>query len=125
MIQAGIIFGFESDHADVFRNTLHACERLGIDGVTASILTPLPRTPIYEEMKRMGRITTDDWSRYNGKTRVTYTPKNMTPGQLYAGYMDFRRQFYSLRSFIKRLRISRTHIFYSCIINLGYRLSIH
>lgn len=40
LIQAGIIFGFDSDTIDVFKNTLKACEELGIDGATASILTP-------------------------------------------------------------------------------------
>jgi radical SAM superfamily enzyme YgiQ (UPF0313 family) len=124
MIQAGIIFGFDSDNKHIFLNTLQACERLGIDGATVSILTPLPRTPIYEEMKREGRLITEDWSRYNGKTRVAYVPKDMTPGELYAGYMGFRRSFYSLPSFWKRMRVSRTHILYNFLINLGYRLSL-
>lgn len=125
MIQAGIIFGFDSDDTNVFQNTLKACERLGIDGATVSILTPLPKTPIYEEMKREGRLITQDWSKYNGKTSVAFTPRNMTPKQLYDGYMDFRRQFYSFSSFIKRIRVSHTHIFYNFLINLGYHLSIH
>lgn len=125
MIQAGIIFGFDSDRPDVFEHTLRACERLGIDGVTASILTPLPGTPIYEEMKRDGRLLPGDWDRYDGKTQVAYRPKHMTPEQLYAGYMEFRRRFYSLSSFLRRMQVSRTHIFYNFWMNLGYRLSIH
>ncbi len=44
-IQAGIIFGFDTDTKDVFKETLEACNKLGIDGVTVSILTPLPKTP--------------------------------------------------------------------------------
>jgi radical SAM superfamily enzyme YgiQ (UPF0313 family) len=112
MIQAGIIFGFDS------------CEKLGIDGATVSILSPLPQTPIYEDMKRDGRLLTRDWSRYDGKTGVAYAPKGMTPEQLYDGYMRFRRQFYSATSFVKRMRVSRTHLLYNFMINLGYRLSI-
>ena len=124
MVQAGIIFGFDSDGADVFEDTLSACEQLGIDGVTASILTPLPKTPIYEEMRRDGRLIAEDWSRYDGKTQVAFMPKHMTPEQLYAGYMDFRRHFYSLPSFIKRMHVSGTHTFYNFLMNLGYRFSI-
>jgi radical SAM superfamily enzyme YgiQ (UPF0313 family) len=123
MIQAGVIFGFDSDGADVFQTTLRACERLGVDGVTVSILSPLPGTPIYEEMKREGRLITEDWSRYDGKTGVAYMPKNMTPEQLYAGYMDFRRRFYSLPSFTRRMRVSRTHVLYNFWMNLGYRVA--
>jgi radical SAM superfamily enzyme YgiQ (UPF0313 family) len=37
MIQAGIVFGFDSDTKDVFDKTLTACEKLGIDGATVSI----------------------------------------------------------------------------------------
>lgn len=124
MIQAGIIFGFDSDGTDVFDQTLRACERLGIDGATVSILSPLPGTPIHEKMKREGQLVSEDWSLYNGKTRVAYSPKNMKPEQLYAGYMRFRRRFYSLASFIKRMRVSRTRLVYNLIMNLGYRLSI-
>lgn len=123
MIQAGIIFGFDSDGEDVFAHTLRACEQLGIDGATVSILTPLPKTPIYDQMKRDGRLISQDWSCYDGKTRVAFLPKNMTP-ELYDGYMDFRRRFHSLPSFVRRMRVSRTHIFYSFLMNLGYRLSI-
>lgn len=124
MVQAGIVFGFDSDTIDVFQNTLRACERLGIDGATASILTPLPQTPIYYQMKQEGRLITEDWSCYNGKTHVAFMPRNMTPEQLYSGYMSFRKQFYSLSSFIKRMRVSRVHILYNFAMNLGYRLSI-
>ena len=124
MIQAGIVFGFDSDTTEVFQNTLQSCEQLGIDGVTVSILTPLPQTPIYDQMKQEDRLLTKDWSCYNGKTHVAFSPKGMTPQQLYAGYMDFRKRFYSLPSFIKRMRVSRTHIVYNFVINLGYRLAI-
>jgi radical SAM superfamily enzyme YgiQ (UPF0313 family) len=124
MVQAGIIFGFDTDTPETFDNTLRACERLGIDGATVSILTPLPKTPIYDRMKAEGRLLTDDWSRYNGKTSVAFMPKNMSPGKLFDQYMEFRRKFYSLPSFIRRVRVSRTHIPYNFIMNLGYRLAI-
>ncbi|MNU03119.1 hypothetical protein D3C72_2470370 [compost metagenome] len=75
-------------------------------------------------MKESGRLTSMDWSLYNGKTDVVFQPRNMTPEELYQGYADFRRRFYSLRSFIRRMRVSRTHILYNFIINLGYRLAL-
>ncbi|WP_438431377.1 B12-binding domain-containing radical SAM protein [Gorillibacterium sp. sgz500922] len=124
MIQAGIVFGFDSDTEQVFGETLRACERLGIDGVTVSLLTPLPRTPIYEQLKAEGRLRSEEWNRYNGKTQVAFDPKRLTPEQLYEGYMEFRRSFYSLRSFVRRMRVSRTHPLYNLAINLGYRWSI-
>lgn len=123
-IQAGVIFGLDTDTKDIFRKTLIACNELGIDGVTVSILTPLPRTPIYEQMKNEGRLKTTDWTYYNGKTRVAFKPKNMTGDELYEGYIWFRRQFYSVKSIWKRLWVSKTNILYNLIMNLGYKLSM-
>lgn len=124
MVQAGIVFGFDTDDKSVFHKTLKSCEELGIDGATISILTPLPGTPIYNQMKLENRLLTEDWSFYNGKTRVAFNPKNMSPEELYEGYIWFRKNFYSMRSFIKRMKISKTSVIYNFIINLGYRLSI-
>nr|WP_228370424.1 radical SAM protein [Gottschalkia acidurici] len=123
-VQAGIIFGFDTDKKDVFKRTLNICNDLGIDGVTVSILTPLPKTPLYKQFKEEGRLITDDWSYYNGKTRVAFYPKNMTAQELFQGYMWFRKEFYSIKSIIKRLKVSRTNILHNFIINLGYKISI-
>ena len=124
MIQAGIVFGFDADTTEVFENTLQACEQLGIDGATVSILTPFPKTPIYNQTKEEGRLTTDNWSYFNSKTHVAYTPKKMTSKQLYDGYADFRKRFYSLSSFIKRMQVSKTQIIYNFFMSLGYRFAI-
>ncbi len=110
MVQAGIVFGFDSDTKQVFDETLIACETLGIDGATVSILTPFPKTPIYEQFKKEGRLLSEDWSRYNSKTAVTFQPKHMTSKELYDGYLYFRRKFFSLSSFMKRASVSKTNI---------------
>lgn len=122
-VQAGIIFGFDTDDKTVFEKTLHWCEELGIDGATVSLLTPLPGTPVYEEMKRNGRLLYANWSPYNGKTSVTFMPANMTPEELFEGYLWFRKKFYSFKSIIKRLSVSRTNILYNFLMNLGYKWS--
>ncbi|MCC3868007.1 B12-binding domain-containing radical SAM protein [Terrisporobacter mayombei] len=123
-IQAGIIFGFDTDTKEVFKKTLHMCNYLGIDGVTVSILTPLPKTSLYYQLKEEGRLLTNDWSYYNGKTRVAFKPKNMSAEELFDGYMWFRRNFYSLKSITTRLRKSKANILYNLIVNLGYKVSI-
>lgn len=99
--------------------------RLGIDGATVSILTPFPKTPIYEQFKNEGRLLCDDWSKYNSKTAVAFQPKNMTTEELFDDYLRFRQRFFSLRSFVRRMRVSRTNIAVNFIMNLGYRLGIH
>jgi Fe-S oxidoreductase len=124
-VQAGIIFGFDTDTRGVFKETLNACNSLGIDGVTTSILTPLPGTPVYSKLKNEGRLLTADWAYYNGKTRVAFKPKNMTPNELFDGYMRFRKEFYSIISIIKRLSVSKTNLIHNLIVNIGYKFSIY
>jgi len=124
MVQTGIVFGFDSDTKNVFDETLNACETLGIDGATVSILTPFPQTPIYEQFRKEERLLGEDWSRYNCKTAVTFQPKNMTSKELYDGYLRFQRKFFSLSSFVKRMKVSKTNIAVDLIINFGYWLGI-
>jgi len=123
-VQAGVIFGFDTDTPDVFARTLAACETLGIDGVTVSVLTPLPGTRLHEEMQREGRLVTADWAAFNGKTRVAFRPKQLTAEELFAGYQWFRRRFYSLRSMLKRMAVSRTNPVHNLLMNLGYQWSL-
>ena len=123
-VQAGVVFGFDADTRAVFADTLRACEDLGIDGVTVSLLTPLPGTALHEQMAREGRLLHEDWAWYNGKTRVSFTPRQMTPDELFAGYMWFRQQIFSWRSISRRMARSRTNLLHNLVVNLGYKWSL-
>lgn len=123
-VQAGVIFGFDDDDKDVFSRTLQACESLGIDGVTVSVLTPLPGTRLYDKMQREGRLVSDDWAWFNGKTRVAFKPKQMSAEELFSGYLWFRRRFYSFRSLFRRMAVSRTNLLQNLLVNLGYQRSL-
>jgi radical SAM superfamily enzyme YgiQ (UPF0313 family) len=124
-VQAGVIFGFDTDGKEVFADTLRACESMGIDGVTVSVLTPLPGTRLYDQMKMAGRLVSNDWSWFNGKTQVAFQPRQMTAEELFSGYLWFRRQFYSFRSMLKRMAVSRTNPVHNFLVNLGYKWSLH
>lgn len=123
-VQAGIIFGFDFDGPEVFQQTLQASEELGLDGATVSLLTPLPGTRLFEEMQAQGRLLSEDWTDYNGKTRVAFRPARMTPQVLFQGYNWFRQEFYSFASTYRRLRASGVNPAHSLILNLGYKSSL-
>ena len=123
-VQAGVMFGFDTDSRDVFARTLRICEELGIDGVTVSLLTPLPGTELHDEMQRAGRLVSDDWAWFNGKTRVAFAPHLMSAAELFEGYLWFRRHFYSYRSIFKRMSVSRTNLLHNFLVNLGYKWSL-
>jgi radical SAM superfamily enzyme YgiQ (UPF0313 family) len=119
-VQAGIVFGFDGDDETTFEATLRGATRVGIDGATVSILTPFPQTPVYEDLRRTGRLLTEDWSYYNGKTAVAFRPARMSAAALWEGYMWFRRRFFSPRCILERVRRSGVRPFQTIVLNLGY-----
>lgn len=54
---AGMIVGMDGDDTSVFEETLRFLEQTQIDALQLNILTPLPGTPLYEEMAHAGRVT--------------------------------------------------------------------
>jgi radical SAM superfamily enzyme YgiQ (UPF0313 family) len=119
-VQAGIVFGFDGDDESTFETTLRQATRIGLDGATISILTPYPRTPVYEQLSREGRLLTRDWSYYNSKTAVTFRPARMSPEALWQGYLDFRQRFFSPRCILERIARSRVSPAQSLFLNWGY-----
>jgi len=56
VIAPGLIFGFDSDTEAVFRDTLEFIIESGLIGGDPSFLSALPGTPLFERMKRTGRL---------------------------------------------------------------------
>jgi radical SAM superfamily enzyme YgiQ (UPF0313 family) len=123
-VQAGIVFGFDQDTPGIFRDTLDFLEAAGVDNATFNILTPFPGTRIFERLEAEGRITTRDWSKYNGRANVVFRPKQMSPEELLSGYRFANRRFYSLRSISKRLLRSRIGLAWTLPLNLSYDFAL-
>jgi radical SAM superfamily enzyme YgiQ (UPF0313 family) len=123
-VQAGIVFGFDGDDTSTFDLTYKGAVRAGIDGATVSILTPFPRTPVHTDLASQNRLLTEDWSYYNGKTAVTFRPARMSPEELWQGYMEFRRRFFSPRSILKRMLRSRVRPVQLAVLNYGYQRTL-
>jgi radical SAM superfamily enzyme YgiQ (UPF0313 family) len=119
-VQAGIMFGFDADTKDIFRQTVDVMGDIGLDNATISVLVPYPGTPAYARLRAEGRLIDHDWRHYNGKTHVVYRPRHMTPDELLAGYEWAKTRFYSPEHIFKRLNISRTGLWWNIPRNLGY-----
>jgi radical SAM superfamily enzyme YgiQ (UPF0313 family) len=101
-IIAGIVFGYDWDEPGVFDQTLDFLYRINADALQATILTPFPGTPLYDEMNHAGRITDRDWTHYNFR-HVVFDPLHMSPDQLRAGHDRVLTAFYSPKSVTRRL----------------------
>lgn len=108
-VEAGIIFGSDEDGPEVFDRTLDFLRASRIELAQITVLTPLPGTPIYNQLDREGRILTRDWSYYDF-FHVVFQPKRMTPEELQAGTDEIVRRFYSLRPILARTVSSITNL---------------
>lgn len=102
MINASFVFGLDGDDPSTFRSTLDWIVKNRIETVTSHILTPFPGTKLYRDLCQQNRMIDHNLAHYN-TAHVVYTPKNMTPQELYDGYIWIYKELYSLRNIIRRL----------------------
>ncbi len=122
-VEAGIVFGFDNDTTDVFKNTLATLDRLEVDVIQVSIFTPLPGTPRFAAMK--DRLTDHNWSNYDFHN-VVFRPAKMSAEDLKAGHDWVTNRFYSPLRILKRVLKHMMRpggiktVYYVAALNLAY-----
>jgi radical SAM superfamily enzyme YgiQ (UPF0313 family) len=101
-INALVVFGFDQDAEDVFLKTADFFDKAGVSLLDCFILVPVPGTPLFDQLKRKGRILTDDYRQYN-VTNVVFQPLKMSPETLRKGLWESLRQFYRISAIIRRM----------------------
>ena len=120
IINASLVFGLPDDDVHTFARTLKWLIKHKIETATAHIMTPYPGTTLYECLLEQNRIVDHNLSNYD-TAHVVFLPDKMTGQQLYDGYIDFYKKFYSFKSIWQRLPDNRRQrIPYLCF-NLLYR----
>ncbi len=116
-IAGAFILGSDGDTKDVFDKTSEFVLDAGVDASQFTVLTPLPGTRLFDNLRRDGRLLrTDfpsDWTHYDF-TEVVYKPRHMTADELMEGltrmYRDTGSRAMSIRRAIKTLLDSRSLI---------------
>jgi radical SAM superfamily enzyme YgiQ (UPF0313 family) len=122
-VESGVIFGFDHDDVSVFESTLRMLEEIQIDAVQVSVLTPLPGTPLNQQIKH--HIFDTNLEHYDYR-HVVFRPHRMRAGQLQAGTDWVIRKFYSPWRIMKRtvrwLRNPKglSHFIYPFVLNWAY-----
>ena len=120
MINASFVFGLDDDDVTTFQTTLDWIIKNKIETVTSHILTPYPGTRLYDEFCKDGRIIDFDFWKYN-TANVVFKPQNMTPQELYNGYIWIYKQIYSTKNIFKRMpKIHKQRVAYF-LFNFLYR----
>ena len=120
MINASIVFGLDDDDPSVFNTTLEWMVKRKVETVTAHILTPYPDTKLYEKMLKENKIFDFDYSHYN-TANVVYYPNKMSPQELYDGYINFYKKFYSFKNIIRRIPQNKSQWSTYFFFNFVYR----
>lgn len=101
-IHGMFIFGADHDTTETVRATARFAREHSLASAQFMILTPLPGTPVFDNMVKEGRILTRDWSLYDAH-HVVYRPKKMTTFELQVETIRAFGAFYSLAAALKRL----------------------
>lgn len=99
------MMGLPEDTIKTMNQTIDFACKLGLDYAKATILLPLPSTPLFEDFEKRGIIKTKDWSRYNFHTASkVYDHPNLDWKTLEKYYDKFHKKFYFRPTYIaKRL----------------------
>lgn len=101
-IHGMFVFGADTDTVDTLKKTTDFVIAHGIDTIQFLMLTPLPGTPFFDEMRESGRLLHIDWSKYDGH-HVVYKPVLMSPQTLHIESLKAMGRFYSWKYIFKHL----------------------
>ena len=94
------MLGADTDTKESLRETVKFAMKNHIDTIQLAALTPLPGTPLFEELDAAGRIFEKQWHLYDAQ-HVVFEPANMTAYELQLEALRGYMKFYSLRQWAK------------------------
>ena len=101
-IHGMFVIGADTDDVDVIKRTVDFAIHNGISTIQLMVLTPLPGTPFFKEMKESGRLLHTDWSKYDAHHAV-FRPSLMSAQTLQIETLKGMGRFYSWKYILKHL----------------------
>lgn len=120
LVQGCFAFGGDEEDESVFDRTVEMIIKAKIDLPRFSILTPFPKTQLYAQLEKDGRIIERNWAMYDVQHCV-FKPRLMSKEQLEQGTDRAWRATYSNINIMKRLAPFRHSPWLSLPLNLGYK----
>ncbi|MFC1855667.1 B12-binding domain-containing radical SAM protein [Thermodesulfobacteriota bacterium] len=101
-IHGMFVLGSDNDNVFTIKNTAKFAEETKLDSVQFLVLTPLPGTETYDDMKERGALILDDWRLYDSHHAV-FKPKNMSPYELQVEAFKAMGRFYSWKNSFRHM----------------------
>ena len=108
-ILGGFIVGFDRDTPAVFEQQRRFILDSGIMVAMVGLLTALPKTPLYERLKREGRLVEQAAHSDNTRARTNIVPKSMSLDELTSGYQRLYAELLADGAIAERIRNKLTH----------------
>ncbi len=90
------VLGSDEDDRQTIDETVRFARRMKIDTVQFMVLTPLPGTETFFELRQQGRLLEEDWSKFSGH-HVVFKPQLLSAYELQKeAAIRAMRRFYSL-----------------------------
>lgn len=101
-VMGGFIVGFDSDTPDIFQRQFEFIQRAGVVTAMVGLLTALPKTRLYERLRREGRLLSDATGN-NTEAFCNFVPR-LDRDQLVDGYRQLMQRLYEPKAFYARAR---------------------
>ena len=128
-VSTEMIIGLDGDDPSVFQKTYDFIMENRISVPRIHIMTPIPGTPLFNELKKDGRIVSEDFSRFSGG-QVIFRPRHLEPAELQAGYWQLYERLFTWRNILRRVVRNRASLgpymrAFVLGVNMHYRNHIH
>jgi radical SAM superfamily enzyme YgiQ (UPF0313 family) len=121
-----MIVGTDFDTEDSIRDTFNFINNNRIPIPRFYILTPIPGTDLYRQLRSEGRLLTEDAKEFDG-SKCVHIPKNIEPEKVTEMYWWLNNKTFSIKSILHRTLFNKylwknpSMLLFSIAINLHYR----
>jgi radical SAM superfamily enzyme YgiQ (UPF0313 family) len=99
-VMAGMIVGFDHDDPSIFEEHFRFIQAARIPVSMTGLLNAMPKTPLYERLKKAGRLIAESVGDQFVFTNIV--PHGMSRVQLYEGYKHLLQRLYGYRNYRRR-----------------------
>jgi radical SAM superfamily enzyme YgiQ (UPF0313 family) len=103
-VLAGFIIGFDHDTLGTFEQQYQFITDAGIQFPMIGLLTALPKTPLYDRLKKDGRLSTLEDVHENTRPSTNVIPKSMPYEAMVDGYIALYKRLLTDREIALRIR---------------------
>ena len=118
-IMGGFIIGFDHDTVDTFEQQYRFITDAGIGYAVIGLLSALPKTPLFDRLKKDGRLSTLEDAHENTRPATNVIPKGMPYEAMVDGYIALYKRLLTDREIALRIR-NKLRYLRTPIYNSGY-----